>query len=271
MRNVRMTIWTLVVVWVCCFGLPKAEAYLDFDDGATHTIDYRINDGFRVDYGAPGMETTVNVVSGADLYSNVYAHEDARINFLNGITNTTVNAYDRSRITLSSDIQINWFNGYGNSELTMHGDVWQDIKLYDTSSLTINGGGEIGDELYTYNNSNVYVIDGTIHHLRTSDASRVNIMGGEVVAGAVDADFRVGHESQVIISGKAFYIDDVYFGYGEITLDKYSTGHLTGHIMGGGFLDASFEMSGNGKIVLIPEPATLLLLGLSGFMLRPKR
>jgi len=102
--------------------------------------------------------------------------------------------------------------------------------------------------------------------------SQVNIFGGSI-ANRLIADY----DSVITIHGSDFAIDGQLFGYGELTsmfrlaptVDPPR--QLTGTLLSGDLLDNSFYIGSNASIVLIPEPATLLLLGLGGIFLRRRR
>ena len=66
-------------------------------------------------------------------------------------------------------------------------------------------------------------------------------------------------------------------GYGELASifgGKYQDEplrHLTGMLNSGDLLDNDFYIGYDAKIVLAPEPATLLLVGLGGLMFRRRK
>lgn len=87
MRTKRMIIW--VMVMIVCLVNSKVRAVVDFRDGQTYNIDYSIEDDVRVDYEAPGMQTTVNLLDGGAITSitfdhKLYACEDSIINISGG-------------------------------------------------------------------------------------------------------------------------------------------------------------------------------------------
>ena len=109
------------------------------------------------------------------------------------------------------------------------------------------------------------------YDLSASGRSQVNIRGGSI-GNRLIADY----DSVITIHGSDFAVDGQLFGYGELTsmfrlaptVDPPR--QLTGTLLSGDLLDNSFYIGSNASIVLIPEPSTLLLLGLGGVALRRK-
>jgi len=79
------------------------------------------------------------------------------------------------------------------------------------------------------------------------------------------------------IYGFDFAVDGQPFGYGELTsifggsYVSETRRHLTGTLLSGELIDNDFYIGGSASIVLTPEPATVLLLGLGGLALRKRR
>jgi hypothetical protein len=101
-------------------------------------------------------------------------------------------------------------------------------------------GGEI-DVLVSNLSGTVEVFGGQINHLGVGDYSDSGL---------------------IIIHGTNFNFD-----YGYIT--DFS-GILTGTLLSGETILADFERYGDAQILLVPEPATLLLFGLGGLVLRKR-
>jgi len=204
MRRNRVKIMVVGVILLLCTSPVIAE--LRFDDGGIHNIDYAINDYVVVDFGLPGVKTTVNVLEGASLY---------------------------------------WLEGYGDS--------------------IINVSGGWMDALISVDNSLPKIYGGSMSWLAAVGYSQITIFGCAVVDGLY-----VDENGIMTIHGSDFAVDGTPVGYTELT--GFLTGQLTGTLRSGDPINAYFETYNNGKIVLVPEPATLILFTLGGFtMLRKRR
>jgi len=62
MKSRSLTVVMVAALIVLC--RPKAFALLQFNNGGVHDIDYQIDTDVWVDYAAPGMQTTVNLLLG---------------------------------------------------------------------------------------------------------------------------------------------------------------------------------------------------------------
>jgi hypothetical protein len=104
-----------------------------------------------------------------------------------------------------------------------------------------------------------------------SDSSQVDISGGVIGSYLVFWDSAI-----VTIHGSNFAVDGQAFDYGELaSIYGGSTSlepvrRLTGTLVSGEPIDNHFYIGHDAKIFLVPEPTTLLLLGLGAIMVRRK-
>jgi len=83
-------------------------------------------------------------------------------------------------------------------------------------------------------------------------------------------------ESMIQIFGSDFAVDGLAVGYGEITNilggDPWDEPYrrLTGTLLSGELIDTGFYIGHDARIILIPEPATITLLGIGGLVLRKR-
>ena len=230
----RLMIVSGIVVSMCLYVLP-VFGVTEFKDGGIHNVDYQTL-GVWVDFQSPGMQTTVNLLDGAHMpnYYNLEAFENSRVNVFGGLVSQDLYAYDHSQITMS--------------------------------------GGVIGYSLYAYNYSKVNISGGATSGLFAGNTSQVSMSGGKIYAPLTLVEYAI-----LTIDGSNFAVDGQSVVYSELTSiyggfyqDEYNR-HLTGTLANGEQIANDFRIGQNAKIVLIPEPATLLLLGLGAVILRRKR
>ena len=108
--------------------------------------------------------------------------------------------------------------------------------------------------------------------LWADESSQVTVSGGSI-SGELLADY----EGILTFHGSDFAVDGTLVGYTELTsifggsiVDEPHK-QLTGTLLSGDPINNQFRIGNNGKIVLVPEPATLLLLGLGGMALLRKQ
>jgi hypothetical protein len=83
--------------------------------------------------------------------------------------------------------------------------------------------------------------------------------------------------AELILNGSNFAVDGIPVGFGKITSllsgdysnEPYRT--LTGTLSNGDILNSPFRIGDYASITLVPEPATLMLLGLGAAVIRRKQ
>ncbi len=126
MKNAKMAIYLMAAVLVMATG--NIVSATEFKDGGTHNVDYIINNGdLRVDYFAPGMQTTVNLLEGGSVVQGygLHAYEDGRINVTGGNAGALC-ADGRSYVTMSGGTAY-VLDAYDNSHVIMNGGLVSDI------------------------------------------------------------------------------------------------------------------------------------------------
>ncbi len=246
----RKTAIFLVLIAVLHFGICRAAiTYIDFSDGGVHEINSSNSTGpediVRVDYGYPGVGTTLNVVSGGKIGWEVWAFESSNVNVLGGEIGSNLFAQNNSQITVSG------------------GEIGEFLWSSGNSQITISGG-HIGIQVDAYMNSQVTFSGGTIgNDLRADGYSNVIISGGQP-----GYELWATQHGVVTIYGSDFSIDGLNVGYGPITV---ASGILTGTLASGEAINNNFYIREDAAIMLVPEPATFLLLALGSLALLKKR
>jgi len=165
---------------------------------------------------------------------------------------------NKNTITISSGI----LDG-GNVAIDTHGD----------NIATVDGGTIIGD-IAANNNSRIFVSGGSLSDdLYGYDDGIVEVSGG-----LIDGIFGVFDSGTIYFYGNGFSVggQDLSYGdslrdYGTLTGD-YLNGTITGTLLDSLVLNNNFCIwaSTDADIIVVPEPSTLLLLGLGGLFLRSK-
>ena len=241
-----------LVILICYAGM--AEGTVIFDDGWTHNITWLINDTVIVyDDDFFGQTTTVNVLDGGKIGS-LMTYENS-IATVSGGTTYGITAFDNSIVTVSAGQIGDSFQAIQNSTVTLSGGSISDDLSVGENSIAVVSGGSVGGELITYNNSIVTVSGGLI--------------GGIIKAGL----WPTICSTKITFKGTNFAINGHSVDYGTFDTGGQDSVHgtITGTLANGDPLNNEFYINGDSNIVLIPEPATLLLLGFGGLVLRKKR
>jgi len=326
MKSVR-TIWLAAVVLF--LGACPALGLVEFKDGLTHDINYSIDDNVWVDYEAPGMSTTVNLLTGGSVQEDIRGFTDARINVRGGSVIGRLQAWESSRVDMSDGSIGVDLSSHNSSQVNISGgSIEFSLLTYDSSQVGISGGsigvslisqglskvnitggsiadylkslgesrvdisgGSIGVELFSDDYSKVNISGGSIGSLYSYDTSRVNISGGaisndlksgdfarvDISGGSIGGNLILNNDSIIRINGSDFSIDGQSVGYGEITSIFRADPPiepirwLTGTLASGEPINNGFQIGWDARIILIPEPATIVLLGLGALMLRKYR
>jgi len=272
----RIFLFTVLLVFVVT-GI--AGAWTQFNDGSVRNIDYRIDDDVWVDFGLPGMGTTVNFLNGGGVFDfTLQGHEDSIINIVGGQMSTRFHLHDRSQGSIISG-SINKLEIYDNSQMKISGGDIGNIDNSSNSQMTISGGniadmdnssGQIsmsGGYIYSLTNSGnsqMTVSGGSIEHLNGYGNSQLNMSGG-----IIDEKIMLQYSSILKVFGLNFFIDGTPIGYGEIesVLGEGTADEpfriLSGTLASGEAINNIFLLGNSAKIILapVPVPSTLFLLG----------
>ncbi len=218
----------------------SVNAYVDFNDGGHHIINYTINDYVNVDLYTPGVGTQVELVNGGYIEFDILAHEDCQISVSGGQLAGSLRAYDNTYAVVSEGQVGSYITAFDNSNVFFTGGSCSTLAAYNEGCLTVSGG----------------VIDDIIYAGRS---------------------FAIWDASLITFEGTSFAINGQPVTYGDFASDYatagsgYLYGTLTGTLTNGDTLNNVFNIYDDSDITFVPEPSTLLLLGLGAVMLRRKR
>ena len=148
-------------------------------------------------------------------------------------------------------------------------DILESVYVRGNTVVEFGLGSYVKFSTFTYDNSQVIVSGGRLEDdIWAADNSSVVITGGEFCWGTLNNNAipRLRGMSSVTIIGSDFELDSVPIS-GVLDLPwSTSPQYLTGTFLNG----EHFSTAVDGHIVLVPEPTTILLIGLGGLMLRKK-
>ena len=253
MKSKKIQLWSIFLFSVFCVISTNSKASpiaTIFDDGQTHNIDYDVfdNGGFPdvwVRNSSSGQKTTVNLLSGGSIKSTLSAFGNSEVNISGGDIGMGLGSLDNSQVYVSGG----WIGNFA---------------ALDNSQVYVSGGWILS--LIIYNSSQVEVSGGTIDSdLHSEGNSQANILGGYI-----GGDIKLSEEGIVTIYGNDFVLNGVAVGTG--TFGAGEGGRLTGLLANGDPINNIISFySDDSRLILIPEPATLFLLGFGAVMLRKKR
>ena len=142
------------------------------------------------------------------------------------------------------------------------------VEVHGESTSYISGNAFIS-AMDIYDQSQVNVSDGIINWINSGYSSQVLITGG--IIETISSGWYDDDDSIVTIVGGNFSINGIAAPNGQYFQTDFEDAIITGTLANGDPLNASVSIRESASIVLVPEPATLLLFGLVGLVLRRKR
>jgi hypothetical protein len=246
---IKSVIYLISIVLVCAVCKVEADiVWIDFFDGQVHEINSGNSTGeeeiIRVDYGYPGVGTTLDIVVGGKIREDCLAFENSKVNLLGGEITGNLFVSDNCRAVV-----------YG-------GSIGEFLHSHSNSWVTVLGG-VVGTEVDAFDNSRIDISGGIFSYVRSDGYGQLNISGG-----IFSNELRATQDSIMTIYGTDFAIDGISVGYGPITA---ASGVLTGTLASGELINNDFYVFENADIILVPEPGTVLLLGLGALAISPRR
>jgi hypothetical protein len=207
--------------------------------------------------------------------ANITFTSDANIQA--GDTWSSVGIYDtppaHTTVNMTGGL-VDMVGTYNASTLNVHGgQVINTISMWNYSTVNIFDGLIEGASIHNYANINVY--SGTFQGIHVEDFGVVTIRGGtmESISGLNYSVINLfgGSITDHINGGNSINV----FGYDLAKTDTggtYGYGQITGFWQDGSSFNIDIGGSGTySRVNLIPEPATLLLLGAGTFLLRKSK
>jgi len=287
---------------VICLTFSRiAEPTVVFNNGQVNLVDYTINDIVDIQNSPSGTPTTVNLVGGGNILGyRCHINDKSVMNISNGSVQGYVLALDNTRFNMTSGNIKDSLLGDGYSHLNVSGGFiassGEGNLQVSNHSEVIFRGGQVGD--YSNLSANDFrvgdfakgtIMGGTIERLLALDEGQVNIKGGQIGYSSYLISMLLYEDSKTTMSGGKIF-GPVYLGanpfwiencmltvegdnfkinglpvdYGNYfnTNPTYTDYYLTGTLRSGEQINNTIRLYDNTVLYLVPEPATLLLLGL---------
>lgn len=251
MRNRSVTIW-LVLVFLVTVS-TRADFILhgneQFTVNSYHT------------YGILYDTSQVSIVSGGTISSFLDAYDSSTANISSGYVSSLA-AWNSSTVDISGGT-VRDLSPSDYSKINISGgSITENFNIFNFSTVDISGGS-ISYFLGARNSSAVNISGGSVSYLYTEDNGDVDISGGSVSSlYAIDSSVVSFHGRNFSISGGLVLDGERVLGLG---------------ILSGEWMDGTpwavdiLQNESSVTILVVPEPGTLLLLGIGAVMLRRRR
>ena len=271
MKSRNVTICMMVVV--LCLACQQVIGLTRFNDGGHHIIDYEIDETVEVEYG-----TSVEIVAGGNISGYVEVWDNSQVTLSGGSIGEFLFAYDNAQVTVTGGNVYGGLQPFNYSQAVVSGGYIEGTFATSDESKGFVSGGSMVD-LYAGDNSHITFSGGTSRTWLTADHNgTIRFSGGSIEYGILAGLYDETDTGLIIIEGTDFGVNGTAVEYGEYASDYavpgmiwgYSclTGTITGTLESGQYLSENFYIFGNSDITFVPEPATILLLGLGGLALR---
>ena len=264
----------LLCALVLALTCPPSFAETVFDDGLYHTIDYFLDDSLTVSGTAPDYTTVevtpdgeisddVTLDTAGQLYSNVYAaSSDSTFQMTSG------DVYGSVQMTGLSTLSISSSNIWGGLTYTASSDAFSVNDSYIGGNLTtaatnnsIVSNTTVNGFVTSFGSPQVRLENCVLYSGIEASNSSVFTLIDTGVVGTIVSDT----SAYVYIYGQNFNVNGIDDYYGA--LSGFGTGTVTGSSLDGDVINFDFIIYEDAEIILVPEPATMLLFGL-GCLLR---
>jgi hypothetical protein len=244
------------------------QAEIDFSGGNTANINYPITGTVRVDYNNNGPGTQLTVQSGADISANLEAYNNGEILMTGGRVGWNVNAFGTSRATVSGGTIAQNINAFNSSHAVVTGNTSVGFVCADNTATIDVTGGDTRYYIEAYGNSRICVSGGTFKMLYALENGVITLEGTGFKVGDVSVSGMLDIAQLVQVGALQYYSHGVGGQYNGILSGVLADGQAFRSDIQIDYrmMDGVFANGANYN--LVPEPVTLLLLGLGGVALR---
>ncbi len=256
--------------------------------GGTFEDDIYVIDSSRVTMSGGSVDEDVYVegngeftLSGGSVGEEVYVRNNSQFTMSGGSVGEDVNVRGNSRAVFDGGVVNESVEVRGTAELTVNtAEILNDLIAQGNAVINFFDGS-VADDVEAYDDAVIYLSGGSFGEDIEADlGGTIDISGGELFAngvGTLGVGFGVDGDGRIILRGPSFFLDGSPIGPGLIVPD---TGLLSGTLLDGStFSDIpftrdllpQFDDRGIIEIVIIPEPASLVLLALGAAVAAPRR
>lgn len=234
--------------------------------------------GGWIQYGIYLYNNSKANITGGAIYHDLKAYNDAVVNISDGeiprieaVNNSQINitngsfsflgTNDNSKLHISGGTFSGGITASGYSSVTISEGTMDRFLALDNSVVTISGGEFLGPIVSAMGQSTVNISGGTVGMAGATNTGTLNIFGGHIES------LSASGSGTILLHGSDFVLGSG-LTLGEDGKTLWGTGMLSGRWHGETetwITNISYN-DGTSSILLIPEPTTLLLLGLGGVM-----
>jgi hypothetical protein len=215
-------------------GVQASSTEEFYSDGSIGTGEYWSSVAI---YDTPPNHTTVNMTGGQ--VDTMSTYDTSIFNMTSGKM-SHLYSYESSTVNISDNDHSSPFNiSARDLSIINFSGTAKGEEVYALNSATINITGGTIDDLTAYNSGVINIYAGDISNIWAQDNTAVNILGCNLIKSLTGGQFGYGFVQGIYNNQSSFEID--FMGS-----DTYS------------------------HVNLIPEPITILLLGVGGLFLRKK-
>lgn len=273
MTNLRMAVcWVMIVVSFVVMQCAHADVV--FDNGQVNELNWSTSEYIYVRNNFFNQPTTLNITGGTHTSPFtgtyfMYVEETSHVSMYDGV-------FESGALYIGDNATFDMLGGtinysvYGKGEgcVSIFSGIVDHMYGEDNAELLIEGG-QVGYFLASYN-SNVEISGGTIDEFWVHQYATADVTGGQF------GILKASGSTDLVLYGSEFQIDGIDVEYKTYyTNDKVVDAVLTGVLSNGDILNnVKLEMYSYSSITFVnpvPEPTTLLLLGMGGLLIRKRK
>lgn len=226
--------------------------------------------GGRIGYHLDTYDDSNVIVSGG-FVQRITANNSSNVTISGGWIDFNVLTYDHSSVNMSGGTIMNNLAVYDNSEFNLSGGKITSSIITNKYCTVSMSGGLVGRTLYATNGATVNLSGGTVEGELFVGNGTMYLSGGFFTVIDLNGELELLSPGDKV-SDYASYVE---FNEAE-EIPAHYAGTLHGMLADGSSLSNEFRIfetdifDGTADIIVVPEPASLLLLGIGGVFLRKR-